>query len=116
VVLRRWAGGWFVGQVVDRHALDVAPALLGVLTRGAEEVASDATEAVDAYADRHSSSCCPGDALADSFGVPSWVAIQPPGGDPGLVKGSRPLFRTQRKVVTRLSPPPGGGGWPARRG
>ena len=36
-------------EVVDRHEVDVDAALLG----GAEEVAADATEAVDAHANRH---------------------------------------------------------------
>ena len=43
-----------VGQVVDGDQLDVGAGALGLLRQqGPVEVASDATEAVDAYPDRH---------------------------------------------------------------
>src|SRR5699024_9166259 len=44
-----------VGEIVDRHHLDVGLALRALGLDGAEEVAADAAESVDAYPDSHSS-------------------------------------------------------------
>jgi hypothetical protein len=49
VVLDQVRQGGVVGQVVERDELDVGAGRLG----GAEDVAADAAEAVDAYADGH---------------------------------------------------------------
>ena len=55
VELQQVRQGLVVGQVVDRDNLDVGAAL----EDGAEVVASDTTEAVDAYTNRHCDLLCP---------------------------------------------------------
>lgn len=54
VELQQVRQGGVVGEVVDRHDLDVGAVALRLLRiQRPEEVAPDSTEAVDTYPDRH---------------------------------------------------------------